>query len=73
MNVAAAVHREESASEFDGDNFLPLVWDLAEPAAIEGNIAAIEKRFGAVDVLVNNTGGPPPTPALGQDPGLWEK
>ena len=73
MNVAAAVHREESVSEFEGDNFLPLVWDLADPAVIESKIAAIEKRFGAVDVLVNNTGGPPPTPALGQSPELWEK
>jgi 3-oxoacyl-[acyl-carrier protein] reductase len=35
--------------------------------------AAIEGRLGPVDILVNNTGGPPPTPAAGQDPGLWRK
>jgi 3-oxoacyl-[acyl-carrier protein] reductase len=33
----------------------------------------VEARFGPVDVLVNNTGGPPPTPAAGQDPALWTK
>jgi 3-oxoacyl-[acyl-carrier protein] reductase len=37
------------------------------------NISAIENRLGPVDVLVNITGGPPPTPAMGQDPALWTK
>lgn len=52
---------------------MPLVWDLADLSVIETNIAAIEARFGSVDILVNNTGGPPPTPASGQDPALWSK
>jgi 3-oxoacyl-[acyl-carrier protein] reductase len=26
-----------------------------------------------VDILINNTGGPPPTTAAGQDPALWSK
>jgi len=26
-----------------------------------------------VDILINNTGGPPPTSAAGQDPALWAK
>src|SRR6185437_9996983 len=30
-------------------------------------------ELGAVDILVNITGGPPPTPANGQDPALWSK
>ena len=29
--------------------------------------------MGPVDILVNNTGGPPPTTASGQDPELWSK
>jgi 3-oxoacyl-[acyl-carrier protein] reductase len=40
---------------------------------IDANIAKIERTLGPVDVLVNNTGGPPPTPASGQDPALWLK
>ncbi len=54
-----------------GGRSRPIGWDLADPAVIEANIAGIEAEFGGVDVLVNNTGGPPPTPAAGQDPALW--
>ena len=50
-----------------------LTWDLADLSVIEKNISAIESRFGTVDILVNNTGGPPPTPASGQNPALWVK
>jgi len=56
-----------------GAGALPLVWDLADLGKVDANVASIEQRFGAVDVLINITGGPPPTPAAGQDPQLWEK
>lgn len=56
-----------------GSEGLALTWDLADLGQIEGHIAAIEARFGGVDILVNNTGGPPPTTAGGQDPALWTK
>ena len=59
--------------EAAGSESLPLAWDLGDLSAIEGHAQAIESRFGPVDVLVNNTGGPPPTPAAGQDPALWTK
>jgi 3-oxoacyl-[acyl-carrier protein] reductase len=50
-----------------------LIWDLADLAQIDGNISKIESELGPVDILVNNTGGPPPTTAAGQDPELWSK
>ena len=50
-----------------------LVWDLADLSQIDAHISKIESVFGPVDILVNNTGGPPPTPASGQDPALWMK
>ena len=50
-----------------------LTWDLADLAQIEGHIARIEAELGPVDILVNNTGGPPPTPAAGQDSAVWAK
>jgi 3-oxoacyl-[acyl-carrier protein] reductase len=50
-----------------------LVWDLSDLTVIDKNVSAIEGNFGPVDVLVNITGGPPPTPAAGQDPSLWSK
>lgn len=48
-------------------------WDLADLDAIDRNIGAIGERLGPVDILVNNTGGPPPTPASGQDAATWRK
>lgn len=50
-----------------------LVWDLADLDSISANLHSIENQLGPVDVLVNNTGGPPPTPAAGQAPEEWEK
>jgi 3-oxoacyl-[acyl-carrier protein] reductase len=56
-----------------GGKSMGLVWDLADLAQIDGNVAKIEKELGPVDILVNNTGGPPPTTASGQDTALWAK
>lgn len=70
---AAALARTASAAREAGAEVLELVWDLADIGSFERHVATIEERFGGVDVLVNNTGGPPPTPAAGQDPALWQK
>ena len=56
-----------------GSEGLALTWDLADLTQIEGHVSATETRFGPVDILVNNTGGPPPTPAAGQPPETWAK
>jgi 3-oxoacyl-[acyl-carrier protein] reductase len=56
-----------------GGRAMPLTWDLSDLLVIDANLARIEREFGAVEILVNNTGGPPPTPASGQDPALWTK
>ncbi len=56
-----------------GGKGLGLVWDFADLSLIEANIAKIEAELGPVDILINNTGGPPPTSAAGQDPTLWAK
>ena len=52
---------------------LGLVWDLSDLNQIDANVSKIERELGPVDILVNNTGGPPPTTASGQDPALWSK
>ena len=39
------------------------VWDLGDLDAVPGHLAAIEAEIGPIDILFNNTGGPPPTPA----------
>jgi 3-oxoacyl-[acyl-carrier protein] reductase len=56
-----------------GGKTMGLIWDLSDLAQIDKQVAKIESELGPVDILVNNTGGPPPTPASGQDPALWSK
>lgn len=56
-----------------GGNALALPWDLGDLTLIEDRIGRIEAAIGPVDVLINNTGGPPPTPASGQDAALWRR
>lgn len=56
-----------------GTESLPLTWDLGDLAQIDRHVSTIEGKFGPVDVLINNTGGPPPTPASGQSAELWSK
>lgn len=54
-----------------GATALPVVWDLADLAAVDATVTAVEEALGGVDILVNNTGGPPPTPVAGQDAATW--
>jgi len=68
-----AVKRSLDKIEANGGEALGLVWDLSDLTVVDKNVRAIESHFGPVDVLVNVTGGPPPTPAAGQDPNLWSK
>jgi 3-oxoacyl-[acyl-carrier protein] reductase len=53
--------------------FTTLRWDLEDLSCVDANIDRIEKELGSVDILVNITGGPPPTLVTGQDPELWSK
>jgi 3-oxoacyl-[acyl-carrier protein] reductase len=70
---ADSVTGTEAALAATGGKTLGLLWDLADLAQIDPQVSKIESELGPVDILVNNTGGPPPTPATGQDPALWAK
>lgn len=59
--------------EAAGGQAIALVWDLGDLSVIDANIARIEAELGPVDILINNTGGPPPTPVSGQAPDQWIK
>lgn len=72
IDFAAAKKTADGIVEAGGKG-MPLAFDLADIAAIDERMAEVEAAFGPVEVLVNNTGGPPPTPASGQDPALWSK
>jgi 3-oxoacyl-[acyl-carrier protein] reductase len=66
QTVAQQLHEE-------GCRAISLEWDLADLAQVDANVSRIEQELGGVDILVNNTGGPPPTPVAGQSPDLWAK
>lgn len=56
-----------------GGRALAVTWDIGDLAQIDGHLARIRAELGPVAILVNNTGGPPPTPASGQPPQEWSR
>jgi len=54
-----------------GGDVLPLAADLSRREEIDRVIAATVERFGALDVLVTNTGGPPSGPFTSIDDAAW--
>jgi 3-oxoacyl-[acyl-carrier protein] reductase len=70
---AGSIAGTQAALPAVGGKSIALVWDLSDLAQIDGHISKIESELGPVDILVNHTGGPPPTTASGQDPALWSK
>ena len=69
----AAAERVAAEIGAAGGRALALTWDLADLDAIDAHVAHVERELGANDVLVNTTGGPPPTPVSGQSAELWNK
>ncbi len=67
----AGLDETAAAIRAAGGEAFAVVWDVADRDVIAANVAAVEKALGPINILVNNTGGPPPTPAAGQDPALW--
>ena len=46
--------------------------DLADWPSIEHAVDAARKELGAIDILLNNSGGPPPSGVAGVSPAVWE-
>jgi 3-oxoacyl-[acyl-carrier protein] reductase len=77
-SVALADIDQEAADEVqralpEGARALSLAWDLSDLDCIDANVSRIEAELGVVDVLVNNTGGPPPGRVSGQPVDDWRK
>ncbi len=49
------------------------VFDLASLQATADAIQSIQKKLGAVDILINNSGGPPPGKISGLTPDVWRQ
>ncbi len=45
--------------------------DLSDPAGVEDVVLAGQSRFGQIDLLVTNTGGPPAGPFEAHSPEVW--
>lgn len=55
-----------------GSPVLDVVADVSEPADREKLIAAANQKFGKIDVLVMNSGGPPSGPFESFTPEMWD-
>ncbi|MEV0358124.1 SDR family oxidoreductase [Nocardia sp. NPDC050697] len=79
VHIAAVDLRRDAADATaravrkSGGRAIALEWDLSEPSVIDDNLDRIEDELGAIDILVNNTGGPPPTKALGVGLAQWRQ
>lgn len=60
----ASVRAAESSLVAGGAEVLALVEDVTDPGAPARLVVATVQRFGRLDVLVANAGGPPPSRAL---------
>ncbi|HEX5541345.1 MAG TPA: SDR family oxidoreductase [Micromonospora sp.] len=57
----------------EGTTVTPMVADLADLNSLDALVASITDRFGPVSILVNNTGGPPPSTAAGVEAATWRQ
>jgi 3-oxoacyl-[acyl-carrier protein] reductase len=46
--------------------------DLADWPSVERACNTTRQQLGPIDILVNNSGGPPPSPVIGVAPEVWE-
>ena len=54
-----------------GKGIEPIVGDVTKPAEVDGALAAFMKKFGRIDVLVNNAGGTDPKPFFEKTAADW--
>jgi 3-oxoacyl-[acyl-carrier protein] reductase len=78
--VVAAADRDEAgaarvvdAIAAAGGTAAPFACDLADVASLPELVAGVVERLGPIDILVNNTGGPPPSGATGVPTDTWRE
>jgi 3-oxoacyl-[acyl-carrier protein] reductase len=69
----AAVEASAQRVRDAGGKALAVPWDLADLDVIDSNVRLVEEQLGPVDILINNTGGPPPSTAAGQPIAVWSR
>ena len=69
----AAAEAVRAVATGDGDRVLAVAADLSLRADVERVVARTAAAFGAIDVVVNNAGGPPPGRFVQHDDEAWRK
>ncbi len=71
----AAVLQKTAAdiAQTTGADVLAKAADITDPATVEALFRAGEERFGRIDILVTNTGGPPSGPFESHDREMWQR
>ena len=65
-------HAGEEIRTATGAEALAVVADLSTPEGSERFVQSALKRFGHVDILIHNTGGPPPGDFFAHDESAWQ-
>lgn len=69
----AALARVVDAIRADGGEATAVPLDLSDVDSMPGALARISSGWGPIEILVNNSGGPPPGTAQGVKPEAWQK
>jgi len=71
--LAQAAKDIREQAEGQAGDILPVSVDLTKPRQITSLVAQAVKRFGRIDILVANAGGPPVAPFPALDDRKWEE
>ena len=66
--LEAAVSKINSS----GGRAIGLTADLADWPSVEKAVNSAHRQLGPIDILINNSGGPPPSGVVGVKPEVWE-
>ena len=70
--AAAELHAAAQETGHGDDSVLPVVADLSRAEDIERLVAETNSRWGRVDIVINNVGGPPPGLASELNDAQWQ-
>lgn len=70
---AGSTGRTVEAIATEGGEAFAVHLDLTEPGSLDAALQAVRSRYDDVDILFNNSGGPPPTTAAGQPIERWRE
>lgn len=68
---AESAERTAAAIRADGGRAVALRWDVSDLDGAGAVLEQVRSELGEVAILVNNTGGPPPSPAIGVPAATW--